>query len=480
MSNIRNSYLLNLLYQILNMSTALITAPYVSRVLTPDGIGIYSYSTSVTANFLLFGTLGVATYAQREISYNQNNILVRSKIFWEVIIFRLISLAVASTVYYLMFVGSSHDEYKIVFVVNMVSFLNAFFDITWFFNGVQEFKRIITKNIVVKIATLSSVFIFVNTKNDLVLYIFINLGGILLGNLALWIDLQSYIKILDFRKLSIFRNVRAIVELLIPQIAVQVYGVLDKIMLGIMVTNSFNENGYYDQAQKIVIIPLFVITSLNVVLAPKMTLLHAEGREGELKGYIAKAFSFVFFLGIPLIFGLEAIAPNFVPVFFGKGYEKVAPLIQIFAPTVILNGLSNALGVLYLTPTKRHNLGTITVVVGALLNAVLNYLLIPRLLSIGAAISSLVAETVVAIGYIYFSRKVLELKGFYQQCLKYLLISVFMFGAVYYTGEIFGATVLGVVVQISIGLITYLTSLLIVKDTTLVGYLIGIRKRYLR
>mgnify|MGYP000445933840 FL=1 len=166
--SITKNYIYNVAYQILITILPLITTPYVSRVLNAEAIGIYSYTISITTYFILFGSLGVALYGQREIAYYQTDKMKRSKIFWEINILRFVTMTIAMVIYYFIYVRQG--EYKIYYEILLIELLANCLDISWFFRGIEEFKKTVIRNSIVKLIFAVCIFIFVKSPNDLIKY----------------------------------------------------------------------------------------------------------------------------------------------------------------------------------------------------------------------------------------------------------------------------------------------------------------------
>ena len=197
---------------------------------------------------------------------------------------------------------------------------------------------------------------------------------------------------------------KTVISLFVPTIAVQVYTVLDKTMIGMITQNDF-ENGYYEQAVKISKMVMTVVTALGTVMIPRIGFYFEKGDVKEVKRLMYRGYRFVWFLGIPLCLGLIMVSPKFVPWFFGEGYNKVSVLLGILSFLILAIGINNVTGMQYLIPTKRQNIFTLTVLIGAMINFAMNYILIERFAAIGAAIASVTAETVIAIVQLMIVRK---------------------------------------------------------------------------
>ena len=298
--SLTKNYIYNLLYQILKVLLPVITTPYISRVLGAKNIGIYSYTLSISAVFILFGSLGIELYGQREIAYQQDETEKYSKTFWEILIFRFISMTFSLLVFYFAFVYTN-NVYSTYYKILMFEIIGNMFDISWFFQGLEEFKKTVSRNFLVKIISVACIFMFVKTKNDLSIYFLIYVFSLLLGNLSLWFYLPKYLT--KVKKLNIIKHLKPTLLLFIPQIAMQIYTILDKTMLGTIIADK-SEVGYYDQSQKIIKTLLALVTSLGIVMMPRIASTFAKKDNEKIKKYLSKSFSLTFCISIPMIFGI--------------------------------------------------------------------------------------------------------------------------------------------------------------------------------
>lgn len=455
----------NLLYQMLVIVLPLITTPYISRVLGAENVGIYGYTISVATYFTLFGSLGIALYVRREIAYLQDDVEKRSKVFWEFIFLRAITLSVAALIFYFVFARSG--EYSFYYKILLLHILAAFFDISAFFQGLEQFKKIIRRNLIIKIISVACVFIFIRSPEDLYKYLLIYTLSDLIGNLTLWIDLPRYVTGIPLGKLDIFRHIKPTVVLFIPQIATQVYTVLDKTMIGAMITDKA-EVGYYEQSQKIVLTILTVVTSLGTVMLPRMANKFANGKTDEVRSSITESFRFIFFLAVPMVFGLISVSPDLIVWFLGKGYARSVIITQVISPIILFIGISNVIGVQYLLPTMKQKQYTASVVSGAVTNLVLNFILIPRYMSVGAAVATVIAEATVAGVQLFCVRKEFNVPRVFLMGIKNfisaLLMSVVIFVVNRYLFSGFAGFALRMVYDILIGGVVYVAALAILRD----------------
>lgn len=459
---ITKNYIYNLTYQILVLILPLITAPYVSRVLGAENIGIYSYTISIATYFILFGSLGVALYGQRQIAYEQKKGKKLSKTFWEIVILRFITMAISMIIFYFIFVNGK--QYQVYYKILLLELLANCLDISWFFQGLEEFKKTVTRNIIVKLISVICIFTFVKTSSDLKIYFWIYVLSTLIGNLSLWAYLPKYLRKIKVKQLNIVQHIKPTIGLFIPQIAIQVYTVLDKTMIGAIISDK-SEVGFYEQSQKIIKMLLTVITSLGTVMLPRIANTFASGDKEKVTNYMKRSFNMVFLLAFPMIFGVIAVSKSFVPVFFGQGYDKVAILMSVISPILLLIGLSNVTGTQYLLPTKRQKEYTTSVVFGAIVNFIMNAILIGKFGAIGASIGTVLAELTVTLIQIYFVRKDFNFKEVFKISKNYLISSILMLMVCLFAGKFINNNLISTIVQVAAGGMTYGICLLILKDT---------------
>lgn len=472
--SVTKNYIYNLAYQILIIILPVITTPYISRILGVENIGIYSYTLSISAFFILFGSLGIALYGKREIAYVQKDRKKYTIAFWEILILRVITMSISLIVFCFTFVRNG--DYQNYFKILILEIIANCIDISWFFQGLEEFKKTVIRNMLVKIISVICIFTFVKTKQDLTKYFIIYVMSILLGNGSLWLYLPRFLDKIKIKELNIKKHLKPTVSLFLPQIAVEVYTILDRTMIGLII-NDKSEVGFYDQSQKIIKMLLTIITSLGTVMLPRIANNFANGKKKKIVKYMKKSFNMVFFLSFPMIFGIISISAIFVPKFFGEGYEKVAILMNVISPIIIFIGLSNVVGTQYLLPTKRQKEYTISVVCGAIVNFIINISLIWKYGAIGASIGTVIAEFTVTAVQIYFIKKDFNIWKIVKSSRNYLMASLIMFVICLIIRSIVRKPYFSMALQVIIGGIVYLTILIILEDKFVFEIIDRIRKK---
>lgn len=461
---IKKNYIYNLAYQAILLVTPLLTAPYLSRVLGPDGIGSVSFAESIVSYFVLFATLGITTYGQREISYLQDSRSGRTQVFWEAKALGMITGLIALT-FYIPF--SLMQENSTMYFVLAFRLAAVMADVVWLFQGMEEFGRIVFRNIFLRIISIAYIFIAVKTENHLNRYVFGVAFFAFLGNASLWFCIPKYVGLPSWGDVRPMRNLRVVVSLFIPTVAIQIYTVLDKTMIGIM-TRSALENGYYEQAIQISKMLLVVVTSLGTVMIPRIGYHYSRGETEVVNAFLYRGYRFVWFLGLPLCLGIMGVAPNFIPWFFGDGYEKVVPLLGILSLLILAIGINNVTGSQYLIPTGRQHLFTMSAMIGAGVNFTLNLFLIRFFQSIGAAIASVTAETVIALVELYLVRGELSVREIFASCLNYLLAGGIMLALLKMLGCVVSPSIFYTAIMVACGGVVYLLALLLMKDEFLI------------
>ena len=255
-----------------------------------------------------------------------------------------------------------------------------------------------------------------------------------------------------------------VLVLFIPQVASQIYTVLDKTMLGIY--SPTVDVGYYDQSQKIVRILLTIITSLGMVMMPRIASLTSKNQHDLVKDTLKKSFTVISFLAVPIAFGIMSVSDRFIPLFFGYEYISVIPLLKISSVLIIIIGLGNVFGTQYMIAVGKNKEYTISVCVGAVVNFILNLILIPKYSALGAVIATVSAELSIALIQLWCSREILDF-SWIKETYKYWVSGIIMLLVVRLLDIGTHRNVLILIRQIAGGMTVYFVMLLILRDKML-------------
>lgn len=461
LNTVKKNYILNVLYQLLLIGMPLITTPYLSRTLGVANIGEFSYAQSILRYFTLIATLGISTYGQREIS-KCNSKEKLSIVFTELLLIKIILFIITSILYFLLIINFSNQK---IYWIQWIELISVLLDITWFFQGLEDFKQILLRGLILKLCSLCLIFVFIHGSDDLLLYVFLHSVTLVLCNSVLWSKIPGLINGISF-PIKPQRHFNSIILLFIPQIAIQIYTVIDKTMLGIL-SSSFLENGYYEQAQKIVKLVVTIVTSVAVVILPKLTKCYEAQERDILKYYLNKTLQFNFFLSIPMALGLIAIADGFIPWFMGNEFIKVSSILKVIAPIIILISINTTFNT-FLVAIDKKRLYTCSVICGAFFNVMLNIFLIPKWGAMGASTASVASELLVAIIDGFFIIHFIDLK-ILRKILIYMLAAIVMFIAVEILDIYLSANIINTIGEIVWGIIIYSIILYICKDSIIHG-----------
>lgn len=449
---VRN-FLYNVSYQLLVIILPLITVPYVSNILGAKGVGNYAFTYANMQYFVIFGMVGITLYANRQIAYVRNDKEKLRNTFYSIYTLQLITTLISFILYLIFVLVFNNAQYKWLYMVQGINIIAAMADISWLFMGLEQFKKTVIRNTIVKLVSLASIFIFVKSSNDTIIYTTIISLSALIGNLTFWLYIPKTIENNKIEISGLRLHLKASITLFIPQIAIQIYLLLDRTMLGV-ITDTI-QVGYYENSQKIVKIVLTIATAIGTVMMPKISNTVASGDMKKVKYYIQNSFFFVNALSIPLMFGLMGIAKELSPWFFTDKFSGIENLIIISSLIILAISWSNVLGMQLLVPLNKTKEFTISVTSGAIMNFVLNLVIIKKFGSTGACLSTIIAEFTVTAVQLYFIRNFMNLKKLIKPVLFFLPAAIVMYSIVRIIGNYMGPGIVTNIVQVIIGASTY-------------------------
>ena len=404
MKSVKINYFYNVLVNLTAVIFPIITAPYVARVLEPDGIGLFNFSATYAGYFALFALLGIPTYGVREIAKIGEDKIKQTKLVSELMSIAVITTTLVSFIYLvtIALVGQLSENYLIFILAGFVIYL-APFKINWYYQGVEEFGYITFITLLVRVFSIVCLFLFVHDKTDLIAYVFLNvLGGVIA-------DVWNFVKLVRsgvrpyFTLINLRRHLKPLLLLFASSVAISIYTVLDTIMLGFI--KDYTEVGYYYNASHITKIILSFATSLSIVVIPRFSSYIGQKDMGNAMSLFNKSVSFTSFLVFPMAIGLMLISPVFIPWFFGNlFYGSIIPMM-ILSFLIIAIGFSSILGMQVLVGLGQEKLFLYSILIGAVLNFILNSLLISPFGAVGASIASVVAEVTIVVVMAWFIYK---------------------------------------------------------------------------
>ncbi|MGU8928574.1 flippase [Clostridium perfringens] len=455
------NYIYNTLYQIMVIIIPFITMPYLTRIFTPTQLGINSYTLSIVNYFSLIGVLGMTMYGNREIAYVRDDKLKLKETFWNLFITKAFTCSLSIIIYYL-FVYISDLQYKTIYLIQGIYLFGALLDISWFYTGVEDFRKVVLRDSATKILGLICIFIFVRDSSDLNKYILILALSNFIGVIIMWMYIPKEFNKVHIDKKEIKRHIKPLISLFIPQVAIQVYSLLSRTMIGMLSNNE--QVALYDYSQRIIQIVITVIGSMGVVIMPRIANIVTAGKDLEVKEIIKKSFNYITYIAMPMCFGLMAVARTFVGWFFGNEFREVGLLISITAVIIIAVSWANVIGVQYLIASNKEKKYTIAIVISAFVNIIANFLFIGNLGALGACIALILAEYTGTIIQILLVKNELPIWNMIYSVLKYLVVSIVMYVGVNFINKFSINGFLINIIQIIVGIILYTGMLYLIKD----------------
>ena len=454
MTSIKKNFAYQAFYEILIILMPLITSPYISRVLGAEAIGVYSYTYSIAYYFVLFAMLGISNYGNRLISSVRDERENLNKAFSSLLVLHVLIAALVFAVYlYYCFVFVDENEKKYALIQGMFV-ASAIFDINWFFFGLEEFKLSVTRNTIIKIISFISIFLFVRGKDDLYIYCIIMSAGILGSQVAVWPFLKDRVSIVKVNKKDLIPHIKPLFVLFIPVLAVSIYKIMDKVMLGQITTRI--SLGYYENAEKITAVFTTAVSAFGTVMMPRMNNLFSKGDSNIGEEYLEKSMRWMLVVTYAVALGVVGIAPDFVRLFWGKEFSPCAPILSVLACSLPFVAFASVIRMQYLIPKHRDREYIISVSGGAIVNLIINLLLIPHYAGEGAAIGTLCAEAFVCVYQMWTVRKEVNIATNIKRTTPFLIAGIIMCAVVRAIGAIgFSNLFFGLAVEIAVGICIY-------------------------
>lgn len=448
MKSLQKNFLYNVLYQILLVILPLITAPYISRTLGATAVGVYSYTYSVAYYFLLIAMLGIGNHGNRSVAAVRDDREKLNKTFSSIYSLQVITFSIAILAYAIYLVLFVKDN-RLIVLLQLIYVTSGLFDIGWLFFGLEQFKLTVARNTLIKISTVVLMFVFVHKPSDLWKYTLIMSAGTLFSQAYLWLYVKKYVSFEKCSVKEITSNIKPVLILFIPVLAYSIYKVMDKIMLGNL--SSYDQVGFYNNAEKIINIPMGIITALGTVMLPRMSNIVANGDKKRVDDYIRISAKLVTLLSSAIAFGLMGVSSVLAPVFFGDEFIACGEIIRLLSVTVFFIAWANVIRTQYLIPNKRDSIYLTSTMVGAILNLIINWMLIPKYQANGAAFGTIVAEFSVMLVQMVAVKNELPMRKYIMSYSPILIIGLIMAVLVDRIGIKLGVSVSTLAIQILAG-----------------------------
>lgn len=463
-SNTAKNYGSVLLYQFVTIGTPLLTTPYTSRILGPKAIGLDAYLYSFVQLFMLIVLLGLPMYASKKIaqakSYSESN-----KLFSELFSFQLM-LTILTTILYVFFIVF-FSRYQLLLCLYLITIISTGIDTSWYFVGKEKISMIMVRNILVRLVTVACIFLLVKTSLDLWKYLFISGASLLVGQLVtcrmVLKEIENFQLTLSFVKKH---SIPVMVLFIIPFMSVLSLST-SKILLEIW--SGQVEVGMFSQAYKLYIIVISFITAINSVFLPKIAREFVNNNHEEIKRYLHFSIRLIAVVSIPLSVGILLTSQTFIPLFLGKEFKEVSLILDVISLSFVFKGLKDIFGIQYLIATNRNKEYAISTIIETVITIVTCYLFLKiGLQALSPAIALLIGTISGLITELFYSRKGYSIKFLFSVLGKYILLSLIMGFCIQLSSlHIRGGEGTLLVVQLSIGILSYIILLIVSKDSAI-------------
>lgn len=452
-----------LVNNILNIAFPFATGIYVARVLLPETIGLVTSAQNIVQYFVILAFLGIPTYGLREISKARNERNELNKVYSELFVINLISTIAFSAVYLLLiFIVPAYRENIILYLIcgGLIA-LNALNN-TWLFEGLEKFKFISIRNLLFKVLMFVILIFLVRSDSDFLWYSAITVIGTAGNYIINFVFSQKYVS-LEFKELNLKRHMKSIMFLVVVNLAIEIYSLVDITMLDIF---SGKDNiAFYKYGSSIARILLQVVNTFTMVLIPRISLLYKEGKMDEFNRLLSKAFTLIFLIAIPMIIGIQFTSSFLLCKIYGDAYVSSSYVLNILSGILLISPIGYLLGSRTLLVSGNERKMVIPVGIGAIVNVIGNLILIPFYFEIGAAVASLIGEIVVMLIYVFLGKKYFKLSNVLNDIFKISFSCIIMTALLIIIHISVKNDFLRCVLEIGLALTIYVFLLLLIRES---------------
>ena len=466
--SLKQNLFFNFIYQVVVILSPLVVTPKFSRVMGADYVGLKSYTYSIVYYFALIGALGLDMYGQRRIAIIKDDEEERSRVFLSVYLVKMACCFVSLSVYFVAFVLLNHNsDVRILYLCWTLYLVREMINPVWYLQGIERFKLVSILNIISQVVYVLCVYLFINTKEDLWLYILFY-AAIPLAIAIIFIPfVLKDIKLVPLSKQEIFLVVKESLVYFVPTFASALYSMIDKTMLGVFDETKVT-TGYYEQAEKLVKVALAFSTASFTIVRTRMSYVLKNESQEVYRSYNEKFISFSMLLCWPIIFGIIGIAKDFVPLFFGEGYGTVIVLVYVFVWVIPCLTISGLLQAIYIFPYGLQNKMNIYYIIVLCVNVVLNLFLIPKFDAYGAVIASICSELLLAIVLLYKAKSKVDVKLFFVKSIRYIIAATTMLLVVLSISKFQMPLLHKLCLEFVCGVVAYFVVSLVLRDSFLI------------
>ena len=475
--SVKVNYILNLINTGTQMLFPLITFPYVCRVIEADGIGQINFFQSIISYISLFTCLGIPMYAIREIARDRSDVVQMNRTATEILLLHSMLTLVGYAIVAILCLTVPQIQVNIpLFLILSLTIFFTAIGCEWFYQGIEDFKYITIRGLIIKTVSVVLLFIFVKSKTDLLYYGCYTVFGVLGGNIFNFFRLRKYIhrENIIFSELHIKRHIKPVLKVFSFSVVTSIYLQLNTVLLGFL--KNALAVGYFAAATKVMQMLLTMSACLGSVMMPRASHLIAENKEDEFNRLIQKSYDFTLAIALPMTIGLIFCAPSLITALCGVKFEHSILPSQIIAPIILMVAISNVFGIQVLFPKGKINIVTLCCGIGAVADLILNLCLIPFFSYIGTSIAYLGAEVATTVSMYFIGRRYIPIIYFKKSHLTYALGCIVMAIALYGISLLQLPTLTILLLQGCCGVLAYFIILCICKDEMLVQILSKIKR----
>ncbi|PWL58749.1 MAG: flippase [Bacteroidales bacterium] len=481
MASVKKNIILNGVNTVTGILFPVITFPYAARVLLPEGIGAVNFLNSIISYIVLLTSLGIPLYAVKEVAKYHDDKFNRDKVTVEIIILSTILCLFGYIAVWLLaeYVPQIHQQSALFYILSLTIVFTSL-GVNWFYQGIEDFKFITIRAIIIRTLAAAALFLFVKDASDLLIYGMITVGSTVGNNFINFIHLRKHISLkhLEFKQLHFLRHLKPSLHVFILNLIISLYIQLNSIMLGFMAGD--DTVGYFTAGTKISHIGLTLIGSLGTVLLPRCSHLLKIGDKTAFGSIINKSLNLTLALSLPITAGFMLLASQITLVFCGDEYQPAVIVLILNAPVVIFISLTNLMGIQILYPMDKINIVIFSVTVGAVLNFIFNLIFIPAYAATGAAIATLIAEFGVLVVQVMFGREYYPFSILSIFNIKYITATIIMSITVFIVIVILKSGIQQLIFGTLTGIMSYTLSLYYMKDSLMLELTNLLRKKIIR
>ncbi len=440
----------------------LITFPYISRVLDPDGLGMANYASSIVSYLTLISCFGVNAYGLKEgVKYRDDREKL-GKFVSEMLIINITTALIASVIFVVLFLIPRHEKYRQLLLIYGVLIYATPMTISWFVSLMEEYRYVTIRTLIVQTISMISIFAFINNTEDYKKYAAIIVITNVLTMLLNLTFAKRYIRFFGYGNYEVKKHIRSIMMIFWSSIAATIYVNSDVTILGV-ISGDYNV-GIYSAAVRMIRIVISFTSALSTVILPRVSYYQKKGMEEQYFRLVKKGLDFLLMIAIPAAVGLIFVSQPAVRLILGAKYMDAISTLKILAPDILLAPLSGYISYQIVLPHDKEKVFMISTMISCIVNIVLNIIFIPLFDEKAAAFTTLLSETLNILICIIFTRKEIKYAVLFNDMKNYLLGAGIMGLVLMMVKNIIPSSYAILFLSVAIGASIYFIFLLIIKD----------------